>query len=124
MLDRMDFASSFAASSSRPVARLVAAGLASRFGFRVDRLEDLELAIDWSLRQPLARDVAHLSLTPTRDALEVELGPLAGSRLDLSDLEGVLSLLVDELRARRSGADVWIALRMRRPAAATSPGRP
>jgi hypothetical protein len=102
------------------VARLVAAGLGARVGLRVDRLEDLELAIEAALRQPLSRDTLTLALTPTPEDLQVEVGPLAAAALDSRGLEGVLSTLVDELRTRRSGAEVWIAMRIWRPRVAST----
>ena len=97
------------------VARLVVAGVATRAGLQVDRLQDLELALEEALRQPSARETLTLAATPTPDDLEVEVGPLASAPLDTRGRGGVLSTLVDEIRTRRSGAQVWIALRMRRP---------
>jgi serine/threonine-protein kinase RsbW len=97
------------------VARLVAAGFGARLGLPVDRLEDLKLAIDVVLRQPHSTDALTLALTPTSDDLEVEVGPLVAAGHDSRGLEDVLSTLVDDIRARRSGRDVWIAMRIRRP---------
>ena len=97
------------------VARLVAAGLGARLGLSVERLQDLKLAVDAALRQPGARDTVTLALTPTSDDLHLEVGPFAAAALDSRGLEDVLSTLVDETRARRSGSDVWIAMRVARP---------
>ena len=97
------------------VARLVAAGLGARLGLHVDRIDRLKLAIDTALRQPQAGDRLTLALTPTHDDLEVEIGPLAAAGVDARGLEDVLSTLVDDIRTRRSGVDVWIALRVSRP---------
>ncbi len=97
------------------VARLVAAGVGARLGLRVDRLEDLKLAVDATLRQPQSKDTLTLAMTPTPDDLHVEVGPLAATGLDSRGLEAVLSTLVDETRTRRSGGDVWVALRIARP---------
>jgi hypothetical protein len=110
--------------SSGAVARLIAAGVGTRAGLRVDRLEDLKLAVEATLRQPFARDTLSVAMTPTQDDLEIEVGPLAAARLDSRGLEGVLSPLVDEIRARRTGDDVWIAMRMRRPQVAADRWRP
>ncbi len=103
-----------------PVARLVAAGLGARLGLRVDRIEDLELAVDAALRQPRARDTLTLAMTPTREDLRVEVGPLAAYGLDSRGLEGVLSSLVDEIRTHRSGEEFWIAMRFTPPSVAAS----
>ena len=95
------------------VARLVGAGLGARLGLSVERLEDLKLAIDAVLRHPSSGDMLTLAMTPTLDDLHVEIGPMAAAA-DARDLEDVLSTLVDETRAWRSGTDVWIALRIAR----------
>ena len=96
------------------VARLVAAGLGARLGLHVDRLEDLKLAIDAALGQPHSRDTLTVALTPTRDELQVEVGPFAVAGLDSRGLEDVLSTLVDDFRTRTSGADAWVAMRISR----------
>jgi hypothetical protein len=97
------------------VARLVAAGVGARLGLGVERLEHLKLAIDAALRQPGSKDMLTLALTPSLDDLHLEVGPLAADRLDARGLQGVLSTLVDETWTRRSGSDVWIAMRIARP---------
>ena len=102
------------------VARLVAAGVGARLGLSVERLEDLKLAIDAALRQAGSKHTLTLALTPTLDDLHLEVGPLAAARLDSRRLEGVLSTLVDEIGTRRSGSDVWIAMRVARPSVVAS----
>ncbi len=97
------------------VARLVAAGIGARLGLSVERLEDLKLAIDAALRQSSSKDTLTLAMTPTRDDLQLEVGPLTAAGLDSCGLEDVLSKLVDETRTRRSGNDVWISIRIARP---------
>jgi hypothetical protein len=97
------------------VARLVAAGIGARLGLTVERLDDLKLAIDAVLRQTGSKDTLTLAMTPTPDDLQLEVGPLTAAGLDSCGLEGVLSTLVDEARTRRSGNDVWIAMRIARP---------
>jgi hypothetical protein len=101
------------------VARLVAAGIGARLGLSVERLEDLKLAIDAALRQTGSKDTLMLAMTPTLDDLQWEVGPLSAAGLDSCGLEGVLSTLV-EARTRRSGNDVWIAMRIARPSAVAS----
>ena len=107
-----------------PVARLVVAGVATRAGLQVERLQDLELALEETLRQPPSGPTLTLAITPTSDDLEVEVGPLAAPPPDTLGLGGVLSTLVDEMRTRRSGGEVWISLRIRRPELAASRWRP
>jgi hypothetical protein len=97
------------------VARLVAAGIGSRLDLSVERLEDLKHAIDAGLRQTGSKDTLMLDVTPTLDDLHLEVGPLSAAELDSSGLEDVLSTFVDEARTRRSGNDVWIAMRIARP---------
>jgi hypothetical protein len=102
------------------VARLVAAGIGARLGLSVGRLEDLKLAIDAALRQAGSKDTLTLAMTPALDELQLEVGPLTAAGLDSSGLDDVLSALVDETWARRSGDDVWIAMRIARPSVVAS----
>jgi hypothetical protein len=102
------------------VARLVAAGLGARLGLSVERLDDLKLAIDAAVRQPSAKDTLTLAMTPSADDLHMEVGPLVVDGRDSRDLEDVLSRLVDDIRIRQSGTDVWIAMRVARPGAVAS----
>jgi hypothetical protein len=102
------------------VARLVATGVGARLGLSVERLDDLKLAIGAVLRQSGSKDTLTLAMTPTLDDLQVDVGPLSAAGLDPRGLEGVLSTLVDETRTRRSGDDVWIAMRIARPSVVAS----
>lgn len=86
------------------LARITAAGLASRLGFTLDQVEDLRLAIDelcFGLTGPHGRDgVVRLSYILRDDALEVrgegqfEASNAPPVALELSEL--ILSALVDE----------------------------
>ena len=86
------------------LARITAAGLASRLGFTLDQVEDLRLAIDelcFGLTGPHGRDgVVTLSYIVRDDALEVRgEGQFPASQtptvaLELSEL--ILNALVDE----------------------------
>ena len=96
------------------IARLVTAGMGARLGLSIERLEDLKLAIDATLRQTGSMETITLVLTPSLDDLHVEVGPFAAAELDSGDLEGVLSTLVDAIRTRRSGSDAWITMRVAR----------
>ena len=94
------------------VGRLVVAGIASRLGMRVDRIDELQLAVDAALRQPVSRDVLALRMTPSHDDLELELGPLRVAEDEREGLERVLSALVDEVATRESGDGVWVDMRV------------
>ena len=86
------------------LARITAAGLASRLGFTLDQVEDLRLAIDelcFGLTGPHGRDgVVRLSYIVRDDALEVrgegqfEAAAVPTVALELSEL--ILNALVDE----------------------------
>jgi serine/threonine-protein kinase RsbW len=86
------------------LARITAAGLASRLGFTLDQVEDLRLAIDelcFGLTGPHGRDgVVRLSYIVRDDALEVrgegqfEAAAAPTAALELSEL--ILNALVDE----------------------------
>jgi serine/threonine-protein kinase RsbW len=86
------------------LARVTAAGLASRLGFTLDQVEDLRLAIDelcFTLTGPHGRDgVVQLSYILRDDALEVrgegqfQAASAPAVALELSEL--ILTALVDE----------------------------
>ena len=61
--------------SFHPVGRLVAAGVGSRAGLDVDRIDDLQLALEAVLVRRVARGPTRMTLTASSDLL-VEIGPL------------------------------------------------
>jgi hypothetical protein len=93
------------------VGRLVAAGIGSRAGLDVARIEDLQLALEAVLHRPDARGTTRMTMTPSDVGLRVEIGPLV-SRDSGRHLERVLSTLVNEVETRIAGRDVWITLRL------------
>jgi hypothetical protein len=106
------------------VGRLVAAGMAARAGLGVDRVDDLQLALQAVRREPCARGTTRILLASDGHELRAEVGPLAGRRHDA--LEGVLSTLVERVETRTTGADTWITLRVQLPSPArtTAGGKP
>jgi hypothetical protein len=100
----------------RAVGRLVAGGLAARAGLDIDEIDDVRLAIETLLRQPPARDELHLSMTESRDALELTIGPFSSTVADPAALERVLVPLVDDFFVRKSESGEWFTIRVsRRP---------
>lgn len=91
------------------VGRLVAAGVALRHDVSIERIEDLQTALDTVLQSPIAEDRIHLALWNASDGLHVEVGPFT-SDIHWRGIDGVLSELVDELVIRVSGGDVWVLL--------------
>jgi len=102
------------------VGRLVVAGVASRLGLTVDRIDELQLAVDETLRRPASRDALSLRITPTTHELRVRVGPVFVRDGERRDLERLLSTLVDDAATHDSGEDVWIDLRVARTARATA----
>ena len=93
------------------VGRLVTAGVASRAGIAVNRIDDLQTALHAVRRSAGTRGTTRIALASSRTELTAEVGPLV--RPEPSEaLEGVLSSLVDELETRRSGEDTWVVLRL------------
>jgi hypothetical protein len=104
------------------VARLVLGGLAARLDVTVERLEDLELALDALLERRDAASEITLALEVDGDELHAGVGPfhdrnlrreLEGESGEAVDLRRLLDTLVDgyELSDRDDGA--WISLRKR-----------
>lgn len=100
----------------RAVGRLVAGGLAARAGLDIDEIDEVRLAIEMLLRQPPARDALSLSMTESRDALELTIGPFSSTVADPTALERVLVPLVDDFLVRKSERGEWFTVRVsRRP---------
>ena len=90
------------------VARLVVAGMAARSGLGIDRIEELQLAVEAALRRAQASEDISIRMRPGPDRLRVRVGPLAIADAELDDLEHVLSGLVDEVATHETDGDVWI----------------
>jgi hypothetical protein len=93
----------------------VGAGFASRLGFTVDRLDDIALALDTAIRQPPASGTLAVTMAETADGLRLEVGPLVAPLVDRASVDRVLSTLVDEIRERRSGPELWIGMYFAHP---------
>lgn len=59
------------------VGRLVLAGLGSRVGLPVDRIEDFQLALEAVFQEPASRDTLTMEIIPSGEDLRVRIGPLA-----------------------------------------------
>jgi hypothetical protein len=91
------------------VGRLVAAGVGTRAGLRVDRIEDLQLALEAFRHRPGAPGVTRMRFCPAEAGVRVEVSPLGGLESDRA-LERVLSTLVDEVGSLGAGRDRRISL--------------
>lgn len=96
------------------VGRLVLGGLGAHVGLGVDRITDLQRALDAMLHQLPSRSTLVLTMRPTRDDLHVRLGPFEGAGARSRGVQRVLSALVDEIVTQESGLDVWIDMRVSR----------
>jgi hypothetical protein len=94
------------------VCRLVAAGVAGRHDVTVDRIDELQLAIDAALRQPAAGDAVSLRITPCEGELRFEVGPFATHAMDTGALDRVLSTLVAGASTRGFERQTWIDMRV------------
>ena len=100
------------ASSFGAVGRLVLAGMASRSGVTIERIDELQLAFDTILRRPLAGEALSIRMRPEPEALSVRIGPLSVATDELLDFERVLSALVDDVMTHENDGDVWVDLRV------------
>jgi hypothetical protein len=94
------------------VARLVVAGMAARLALAVDRVEDLQLAVDTIMRRSGSVGGPEVSfrMRPGADGLTVRVGPLCAADAELAQLEHVLSSLVDEVTTHDGGGGTWMDL--------------
>lgn len=97
--------------SFHAVGRLVAAGVGSRAGLGVDRIDDLQLALVAVLRRPDARGSTRMALTASPDDLHVEIGPLR-ARDSGCELERVVSAFVPDVETHGVHDQVWISFRL------------
>jgi hypothetical protein len=93
------------------VGRLVAAGLGSRTDLGVDRIEQVQLALEAVRRCPAAAGPTKLTLTRAGDALTLRIGPVRPPDC-AEEVERVLSGVVHDLELERSRADSWVTLRL------------
>lgn len=96
----------------RSVGRLVLGGLASRFELPVDRVEDLQLAIEAVLLNGVAADTVTLAVEAGEDGLRVRLGPVVGRGVGDPAVARIVDRLVDEASEVTSddGGDTYAEL--------------
>ena len=100
-------------ASFADVGRLVLAGMASRSGLTIERIDELQLALDTILRRGVAPDTVAVRMRPEPEALGVRIGPLLLGADERAELERVLAVLVDDVSMHETGGDAWIDLRVR-----------
>jgi hypothetical protein len=93
------------------VGRLVLAGVSSRFRLPVDRIEDLQLALEAVFQEQASRDTLTIEMIPSAEDLRVRIGPLSAVDAERSGLERVVSPFVEEVVTHASGRDVWLEFR-------------
>jgi hypothetical protein len=98
------------------VGRLVLGGMGARVGLGIDRITDLQRALDATLHELRSRNTLILTVRPTPDDLHIRLGPFvcAGAGARTQCVQRVLSALVDEIVTQESARDVWIDMRVSR----------
>jgi hypothetical protein len=84
--------------------------MASRLGMTLDRIDELQLAVDTILRRSVVDDVS-IRMRPDAHALDVRVGPLSLDERERDELECVLSALADEVTTHETEDDVWVDLR-------------
>jgi len=99
-------------SRYRAIGRLVAGGFAARLGLTVDRISDLQLALELVLAQASRDGSIGLVMSDSAHELRIEIGPLAGDARSLREVESVVSSLVDEASVGDFGQHAWLALRV------------
>lgn len=96
------------------VGRLVLGGMGARAGLGIDRITDLQRALDATLHELPSRSTLILRVRPTSDDLHISLGPFEGAGARSRRVQRVLSALVDEIVTQEFGRDVWIDMRVSR----------
>ncbi len=101
----------------RPIAHLVAGGLALKLDLTYDRLEDLQIAVDALLGLRDDGDDVVVELGVGERALHVAIGPFSGEalrELDEDDAElglrRVLETVCDSFEREERGDGVWVEL--------------
>jgi hypothetical protein len=105
--------------SFNAVARLVVGGLASRLDFRVEEIEDLQLAVEALLCRCSAEGSLRVTLNESERGLRAELGPFAPDPAERARVVGMLRTLVEDAVVQDSSEGEWIvvsAARDRAPA--------
>ena len=104
--------------SFKAVGRLVAGGLASRLEFRVDKIEDLQLAVEALLCRAPANGSLRMTLGESKAGLQVTLGLFARVPAERARVERMLHAFVDDVVVQDSDEGEWITMRANRERAA------
>jgi hypothetical protein len=94
----------------RAVGRLVAGGVASRLGFQVAQIEDLQLAVEAVLSHCPARATVALELLDSGPRLVARLGPFASDPAARDRAKAMLRALVEDVEVQDSPEGEWFVL--------------
>ena len=102
-----------------PVAHLVLSGLASRLELTLERIDDLQLALDVLLERASSDEIT-VALRMRGETLETEIGPFDGElRPELEQpgsgvgVRRILDATVDDFAIDERGGAVWVTMRHR-----------
>ena len=113
---------------SRPcfnaIGRLVTGGYASRLELPVDRIEDLQLAVEALLCRSTSDGALIVRMCECERGLDVTLGPFARAPQERRSIERMLHALVEDVLVEDSDDGEWVVMRVTReqPAQARSQG--
>jgi hypothetical protein len=96
------------------VGRLVAGGLASRLELPVDRIEDLQLAVEALLCRAATDGPVIMRMSEREPGLDVTLGPFAPAPAERASVERMLRALVDEVLVQDADEGEWVVMRTTR----------
>ena len=96
--------------SYRAVGRLVAGGVATRLGFQVTQIEDLQLAVEAVLSRTPARAALRLELVDSGPRLVARVGPFAPDPVDRERAKDMLFALVEDVEVQDSPEGEWFIL--------------
>jgi hypothetical protein len=99
-----------ASACCHAVGRLVVGGVGSRLALPVDRIEDLQLAVEALLSRTAARRVVDLELTESTEWLRVRVGPFAPAPAERGRVQEMLLRLVEDADVQDSDNGEWIVL--------------
>jgi hypothetical protein len=103
---------------SRPgfnaVGRLVTGGYASRLELPVERIEDLQLAVEALLSRSAAGGALIVRMSECERGLDVTLGPFAPAPEERRSVERMLHALVEDVLVQDSDEGEWVVMRATR----------
>jgi hypothetical protein len=92
------------------VGRLVVGGTASRLGFHVEQIEDLQLAVEALLSRSPSLPVVSVELTESQRGLRARLGPFVPVPAERERVRKMLLALVEDADVQDSNDGEWIVL--------------